>query len=366
MQKLGASSGLYNQWGILHDLLYTSSDWTKATGGTVILPSIATTRLSFLQGIKRNNYKYIPLEYIFDVRKIINFLQNQLNMTACNLQRDINYDKFMKIFGVSKSLPSPPVDLNKWYIYTNKLVQLTPQAYAASVLSLFEKKNISNNNAHVIMYGHNLATLGAAFVPTNVTDYYHPYLIRSRNIAMAIQFNESIVTLARMINAKLLDMKATLIGIHLRVEQDWAEAKRLPAIRSYLNLYEKHIQKIMESVPKSSKIVLYVASGELPRERAGIIEVWLKSLNVQYFRKNGLCSKLQIDNLPHEAQAGIDGIVLETTDHFVGNALSSMSYIVSEFRNYHGLPSLFVSKPAYHLWWPMITPSYSDWRYAND
>jgi GDP-fucose protein O-fucosyltransferase len=166
-------------------------------------------------------------------------------------------------------------------------------------------------------------------------------------------------------------MRLPVVGLHLRLENDWIAFEQSYGLDNILyfrlDQYKEQINFIKKET--GDNFAVYAAHGDFkPGNYSDAIEDWLRTLSPSgiVLRKSDLLSKKELDALGTDISAVIDYEVLSRLDHFVGNAVSSFSYVVSEKRSSLGLPSLFMRRPGYSNWWPIYSPRWSNWFQVND
>lgn len=161
------------------------------------------------------------------------------------------------------------------------------------------------------------------------------------------------------------------MGLHLRLENDWIAFEQtygMDKILYYrLDQYMEQINFLKKET--GDNFIVYAAHGDLkPGNYSDAVDTWLKALSPKgvVVRKSDFLSRDILEQLGTDISAVIDFEVLSSLDHFVGNAVSSFSYVVSEKRSATGKPSLFMRRPGYGHWWPIFIPRWNNWYTIGD
>ena len=163
-----------------------------------------------------------------------------------------------------------------------------------------------------------------------------------------------------------------IIGLHLRLEDDWIAFEQsygtLESILSWrLDQYDEQIEFIKKET--NSEYAIYAAHGEFKDGNySKMIDAWLANHSNYVFRKSDFLSEDDYDvwTSKTDIRGAIDYEVLTKVDHFVGNAVSSFTWAVSERRSLDGKPSLFMRRPGYGHWWPIYVPRWNNWYKISD
>ena len=350
------TGGLFNQWLYLHGSIYQSIRWTELTGGTVIIPNHSYSRKTFRNSFDSENNTYtIPITAIFDIRFTIEYMRKE-NISTC-LYSSIWY----KNSKITKNITILPTRENAF-----EEDGYTPESCVAGAIDAAKSHNISYRNPTALFYA--AKNFCGAETPTDVLSNYNRILSRSRYAALGIRFNLNIQTISNKIYSKILDIaddmdKVIIIGLHLRVESDFQNEDSTLQYR--LDQYGEQIYCILDAY-NINHIIIYLARGDLDPHRYKITNKWLQSFEAMILTQEQLRPKK--DNIHHiEMQAAIDAEVLMKLPHFIGCAKSTFSYVISEIRLYHGLPTLMTQKPGFKIFYPLLVPPSSyNWRFMKD
>lgn len=337
LQLAEISGGLFNQWMNMHGNIYAALQWTRATNGTVILPRTAKTRESFL--VKLVSMVPIPLGDLIDVEFLQSFLAQE-GLRICQPS-----DDWFRDAGKWKTIYLPV-----------RTTETNPGYNAERTLKEAKRLDLDTVDRNTIFVG--TGNFGGVEIPFNVTDYFYPDLVMSRNAALSLRFASKIRELAgKVINSLREYAKGRfIIGIHLRLEADWDIASTEDATR-YLDEYRIIVDAISRDI--SGGFVLYVSHAELPSNIRSVVENWLN--NYEHVSKHNFLKQNDLKSVCLECQAAIDASVLTEVNNFIGCSFSSFSYIVSELRNYIGLPFEMMRKPGFPIFYPVYSPRKNNW-----
>jgi hypothetical protein len=335
-------SGLFNQWMNMQGNIYAAFTWTRATGGTVVLPKTAKTRESFDE--KLTKMEDIPLGSMFDLQFMHSALaQKGLEICYPTDEWSKLTTKYTRIF-----LPVRQSGLDFGYSPERTITEAT-------------KLGLKTGEPKVVFVG--TSNFGGVQIPANTTNYFDSALSMSRDAAIAVQFSIPIKTLAHKVAAALRNYAAdrAIVGIHVRLEEDWDIASPAQAA-TYLAEYKREIEQATEELDEG--FVLYLSHGTLPPAIKALVEEWARPYTV--VRKDNFLSHDDLKSVCFECQAAIEAEVLLQVDEFVGCAFSSFSYIVSEYRNFLGLPFAMMRKPGFSIFYPVYSPRKNYWHLAAD
>lgn len=342
LQLAEISGGLFNQWMNLHGNLYAALSWTKETGGTVILPRTAKTRESFLYKLRSMNE--IPLTELFDVPHLCSSLvQKGLSICYPGDEWTASINHYERLLFPVRSFGDMP--------------GYTPERTIMESLKL----GLDKAKRNVVFVG--TGNFGGVEIPMNTSSYFDPSLVRSRDVALTMRFTPLIQNLARKVMYELRNQAAgaVIVGIHLRLEPDWDVETASDAAR-WISEYKAAVDLVTSDY--DDDFVFFLSHGELAPAIKTVVDGWLSSYS--HFNKGTFLTKEELNSVCFECQAAIDAKVFMATDHFIGCAPSSFSYVVSEFRNYKRLPFEMIRKPGFNIFYPILSPRTNDWMLTHD
>lgn len=347
--------GLHNVWMLLVNGLFLSSAWS-ATGGTLVLPGITSSRNNFSVE-EYGKYSTIPMSDIYDLEHMSVYLKEMFNLNVC----------FLDMYDDDPSArTSPPAS-------SDYLKSLFPNISKEEVISkeLLHKKNLDPKEVvksidlddKGVLYGfQGHWTIGSR--DTRGEKINSKHLQTWKKAALAVCFSKQIreLSVASINWMRENNPFHRIVGVHIRLESDWNKNNwdRSFIKTEFLSHYENHILKYKKWSPK--RISLYVAHGNLTDEVSEIVNEWLSTFNVSIYRKEDTLQGKhgrRFSRLPLEAKAAVDAETLTYLDHFIGYNLSSLSYIVKEKRRYRGKTEIMVSHPdpGYEYWTPVFVPN---------
>lgn len=217
---------------------------------------------------------------------------------------------------------------------------------------------------------------GGDYVPKDIKDYYDPRLIKNRYIAHSMKFSPPILALSHKVIRNMhkridkCNSELPIVGLHLRLEEDWIAFEKsfgsMDKILSWrLDQYDEQIEFLKKDT--GPNFAIYAAHGEFKSgEYSKRIETWLQSHSKHIYRKTDFLKPSEFSRYKTDILSAVDYEVLTRVDHFIGNAVSSFTWGVSEKRSDLGKPSLFIRRPGYGHWWPVYVPRWNPWYTIGD
>ena len=337
LQLAELNNALFDQWMGIHGNIYAALNWTISTNGTVILPRNAKTRESFKR--KLINMVPIPLGELIDIEFMKDFF------TQKGLRIVYPSDDWSDYEGKMKKIYLPVTSHSKRSGYNSE-----------QILSEAKQLGLDFNDPNTIFMSP--SNFGGVVIEFNVTDYFNADLTMSRDVALSLRFSSNIRALAgKVINSLRKHAKGRLIiAIHLGLEAD-LDITSSKEVTRHLDEYRILIEDYSRDALRD--FVLYVAYEELSSDIHNVVETWLK--NYEHISKHSFLNQNDLKYICLECQAAIDAIVLIEVNDFIGFAYSSFSYIVSEIRNYVGLPFEMTRKPGFPIFYPLYSPRKNNW-----
>lgn len=330
------TNGVSNQYQYLHDAIILAFGFE----GTVVLPRYASSRNPLKVKELEHTWKEVPIETLFDIAFTTTRLRN-IGMNVCveskNLNRRINSTKWVNC------------NFHYWRLVRkcrNKI------GCFASYINYMIRTRFSPN--HFLI----LPNIWGAVPISHSIKAVTPMLQLSARVTLSLKFASKLeklgTTLFNTILEKAKEANCQTVNVlHLRIESDY-KAHMTVAYPGKKNYTTANLIEPYDIFFRNQNMTgfFYVAVGFLTSTEYQLATNWLRTtFGSKWIFKDSHYSMLI--ELEAEERAVVDYYVMLKAHQFIGNGASSLSYIVSEMRNYLGLKSWLV-RPLSEIYYPLL------------